>query len=99
MKVIIDQWGHPMKSILAVEKDGQCLHFTYENTVVPSPFSDNAWEYDYEGHIIKLNESSGVLPDSLEVVPAIGWELVTDSPIVAPDWDTSIITICEMLLG
>jgi hypothetical protein len=97
--MIIEEWGYPMKSILSVEEDGQCLHFIYENTVAPSPYSTTAWEYNIDGHILKLHEGPGAQPDSIEVIPSVGWELITDSPMVAPDWDTSVITICQMLLG
>lgn len=96
---VIEEWGHPMKSIVSVEEDGQCLNFIYENTVVASPYSTSSWDYDIDGHIVRLSESSGDLPDSLEVIPAIGWEVITTSPLVVPDWTTGIITICQMLLG
>lgn len=96
---VIEEWGFPMKSIVSVEEDGQCLNFIYENTVVPSPYSTFGWEYSVEGHVVKISEGSGNLDDLLTVIPASGWELITDSPLVVPDWTTGVITICQMLLG
>lgn len=96
---ILEQWGHPLPSIVSVEEDGHCLNFIYENTVVPSPHSTFGWDYEYQGHIVRLLEASGDLPDKLEVIPEVGWQAITQNPSVAPDWATTIITICQQLLG
>ena len=97
--MIIEEWGGPLSSIISIEEDGQCINVIYENTVVSSPYNSTWWEYLIDGHTIRIDEASGNFDDLLTVVPAAGWELVTNSPMVAPDWATTIITFCQYLLG
>lgn len=97
--MIIDQWGWPLPSILSVEENSSCLDFVYENTVVPSPGDFFTWKYDVDGHIVTITTALGSDPDTLTVDPAVGWEVINQSPAVALDWATTIITVCQMLLG
>lgn len=97
--MIIDEWGYPLSSIVSVEENGSCLDFKFENTVVPSPGDFFTWDYNVEGHIVTITQANGNDPDTFAVLPAVGWELITESPTQALDWATTIITVCQMLLG
>ena len=96
-QTVIDQWGWPIPSILSVEENGTCLDFVYENTVVPSPSGFFTWEYDVDGHVVTITNASGSDPDTLTVDPAVGWEVISESPATALDWATTIITVCQGL--
>jgi hypothetical protein len=93
---IIAEWGYPLPSILSAEHSGQCIDFKFENTVVPS---DVLMQFDYEGHALSILSGSGDLPEAFTVVPAVGWQLISDSPSTALDWATTVITVCQQLLG
>lgn len=72
------------------------MDFVFENTVVPV---NNTETVTYEDHIITMISGSGASPETFMVTPAAGWELATQSPIEAPDWATTVITICQMLFS
>jgi hypothetical protein len=100
MSEIIKSWdftppsGTP--SVLSVEHSGQCIDFSFQNTVVPI---NNTEVVDYEGHVITILSTGGPSPENISIAPSAGWEVVTQSPIEAADWATTIITICQQLLG
>jgi len=97
--MVIDQWGWPLPTTISVEENGSCLDFKIENTVVPSPSNFFTWNYDVDGHIVTITQANGDTPDTFAVLPAAGWELLTESPAQALDWATTVITVCQMLLG
>lgn len=100
MSEIIKSWdftdpsGSP--SILSVDYLGQCMDFIFKNTVVPI---NNTETVTFEDHVITIISSGGPSPENFAVVPAPGWELVTQSPIEAADWATTVITICQSLFS
>jgi hypothetical protein len=99
MVEIIHEWGGPLSSIISVDRKGQCIDFIYENTVVPTPGDYLSWDYNIDGHILTIENAMDKVPDGMSVTPLPGWEAVTELSVVAPDWATTVITICQQLLG
>lgn len=100
MSELLKTWDYTspsgMPTVLSVEHDGQCMDFVFKNTVVPV---NNTEVVNYEDHMITIISGSGSEPELFLVTPAPGWEVISLSPIEAPDWATTIITVCQMLLG
>jgi hypothetical protein len=93
---ILAEWGYPIPSTLSAESHGQCIDFKFENTVVPS---DMLMQFNYEDHLLSILSASDDLPETFTVVPAVGWQLMSDSPSTALDWATTVITVCQILMG
>jgi hypothetical protein len=98
---LIEEWGYSPQSTLTVSEEGTCLTFHFNNTVTsyPPEIPTNEWLIPFEEHTISILSQAGDWPETLSVIPGAGWEVVTQSPIEAADWTTTIITICQMLLG
>jgi hypothetical protein len=93
---LLDRWGGVNPSSITVKPEGNCLDFVFHNTIVPTEMVQG---YDFEGHKVIVQSNSGDLPEIFTVQPLPGWEALTDLVMSAQDNATTIITICQQLLG
>jgi hypothetical protein len=90
-------WGGPMYSELRATPNGECVDIEYVNTVTVYPSMVVEKVLMDQSVTVKLGHD--VVPDEFFVVPAAGWEVVTENHLMVEEWTSAIITVCQMLLG
>lgn len=76
--------------------NGACIDFEFMNYwMIGNP--EESW--DYMGHKVVTVMEIADKPDMFTVIPASGWEVVTEPLLHVAEWTSGIITVCNMLMS
>ena len=89
-------FGTMNPSKIVAEDVGQCINFTFHNTLTSS-LDTTLW--DYQDQVAMVAHGAGKIPDVFTVTPSPGWEVVTDNFIAVAEGAKGLIQVCQMLLG
>jgi hypothetical protein len=90
------EWGTGQPSSLEAAPDGQCVAFTFNNTLTDTvdymPLQTEAGTAYVNFHFYSEADSFFVLPEA-------GWEIIGEATLKVEEWSSAVILVCQMLLG
>lgn len=86
------QWGYPSSYSEVSLEHKACDVVTYTNRL--TSFSDTEIKFVLSGHTFLVVQGDGTEPDTLYVVPAVGW--VQPEPLKLNEGKTGTVQICPM---
>lgn len=86
------QWGYPSSYSEVVLSHKACDEVTYTNRL--TSFSNDEVKFILGGHSFLVVQGGGNKPDTLYVVPAVGW--TTPPPLKLNEEETGSLQICPM---
>jgi hypothetical protein len=92
------KFGTINPSSIQAKVDGECIDFTYFNTLTHYP-NGNTVQVELLGHQIVIALEKYTDADVLSVIPLSGWEAVTTNSILVNEWTSGVVRICQILLG
>jgi len=89
------QWGYPSSYSEVVLSHKACDEVVYTNRL--TAWADTEIEFNLGGHSFLVVQGDGDQPDTLYVIPAVGW--VQPEPLKLDEGKTGSLQICPMGLS
>ena len=90
------EWGRVPSSSLEAAPDGQCVAFTFNNTLTDTV---DYMPLQTEAGTAYINFHFYSEADSFFVLPEAGWEIIGEATLKVEEWSSAVILVCQMLLG